>query len=61
MTTPKDLPEQIRTCITDADSYYSLSFDAPPARKFGEYHTIQVLVDRSDAHVRTRTLYYAEQ
>jgi VWFA-related protein len=57
----KDLPEQIRKCISDADSFYSLSFDAPPAQQFGEYHTVHVLVDKPEAQVRTRTVYYAEQ
>ena len=57
----KDVAGQIRQCIADAESYYVLTFDAPPAADFGEYHALAVKVDKSGLNVRTNTLYYAEQ
>jgi hypothetical protein len=38
-----------------------LSFDAPPAPGFGEFHTLAVKIDKPGLDVRTNTLYYAEQ
>ena len=57
----KDVAGQIRQCMTDAESYYVLTFDSPPAADFGEYHTLAVKVDKPGLDVRTNTLYYAEQ
>ena len=56
-----DLAGQIAACIADAQSYYVLTFDSPPAAEFGEYHSLAVKVNRPDLTVRTNTLYYAEQ
>jgi VWFA-related protein len=52
---------QIRDCISEAASYYVLTFDAPPAAGFGEYHSLAVKVDKPGLEVRSNTLYYAEQ
>jgi VWFA-related protein len=57
----KDAADQIRACVLDADSYYVLTFDSPPAADFGEYHALTVKVDKPGLDVRTNTLYYAEQ
>ncbi|HEY3628506.1 MAG TPA: VWA domain-containing protein [Terracidiphilus sp.] len=57
----KDVAGQIRECVNDAASYYVLSFDAPPAPGFGEFHTLAVKIDKPGLDVRTNTLYYAEQ
>ncbi len=61
VTDRRDLAAQIGQCIADAQSYYVLSFDSPPALEFGEYHSLAVKVNRPDLNVRTNTLYYAEQ
>jgi VWFA-related protein len=57
----RNVARQIGTCAADLDSFYLLSFDAPPAAKQGEYHALHVNVDKPGMAVRTSTLYYAEQ
>lgn len=57
----KDVAGQIGECVADAESYYVLTFDSPPAADFGEYHALAVKVDKPGLDVRTNTLYYAEQ
>jgi len=57
----RDVAGQIRECMADAESYYVLTFDSPPAADFGEYHALAVKVDKPGLDVRTNTLYYAEQ
>jgi VWFA-related protein len=51
----------ISACMADAKSYYELTFDSPPAAQFGEYHSLQVKVEKPGVTVRTNTVYYAEQ
>ncbi len=60
-TEGRDLPRQIGACIADAESYYVLTFDTPPAGGFGEYHALAVKVDKPGLEVRTNSVYYAEQ
>jgi VWFA-related protein len=57
----RNIPAGVATCMADAKSYYELTFDSPPAAQFGEYHSLQVKVDRPGSTVRTNTVYYAEQ
>ena len=57
----RNAADQIRKCIADAESYYVLTFESPPASDFGEYHALAVKVDKPGLDVRTNTLYYAEQ
>ena len=57
----KDIAAEINACVADAESYYVLSFDAPPAATFGEPHVLEVKADDPQLTVRTNTLYYAEQ
>ncbi len=57
----KNIPSGISACMADAKSYYELAFDSPPAAQFGEYHSLQVKVERPGSTVRTNTVYYAEQ
>ncbi len=61
ITDKNGLAGQISACIADADTYYVLSFDTPPAATFGEYHSLAVKVDKPALDIRTNTLYYAEQ
>ncbi len=61
LTNNKDIASAIARCVADAKSYYVLAFDSPPATRYGEYHSLEVRVDRPELKVRTRTLYYAEQ
>ncbi len=57
----KNISGGIAACMADAKSYYELTFDSPPAAQFGEYHSLEVKVDRPGSTVRTDTVYYAEQ
>ncbi len=56
-----DVAGQLRQCIADAESYYVLAFDAPAAAAFGEFHALEIKLDKPGLDVRTNTLYYAEQ
>jgi VWFA-related protein len=57
----KNISGGISACTADAQSYYELTFDAAPATQFGEYHSLQVKVNKPAVTVRTNTVYYAEQ
>lgn len=54
-----DLGPIIDRCIKDAQSFYVLTFNPPPAAHSNEYHRIEVRVDKPGLSVRTRAGYYA--
>ena len=56
----KDLAGDIAKSIADAESYYVLSFDSAPATRPGEFHSLQVNVNKPGLTVRTNTAYYAQ-
>jgi VWFA-related protein len=56
----KNIPDGIAACIADAASYYVLSFDSNAAAGPGEYHSLEVKIDKPGITVRTNTMYYAE-
>jgi VWFA-related protein len=56
----KDLADEIRKCVADAESYYVLSFDTPAAGKPGEFHSLKVNTNQPGLRVRTNTAYYAQ-
>jgi VWFA-related protein len=60
LTESKDLGDEIAKCLDDAEWYYALSFDSPPATKPGEFHSLQVNVNKPGLTVRTSTGYYAQ-
>jgi VWFA-related protein len=61
LNSTNDLTAAIAECITDADSFYVLSFDAARAdQTFDEYHALAVTVDKPGITARTRTGYYAQ-
>ncbi|MFZ0774531.1 MAG: VWA domain-containing protein [Candidatus Sulfotelmatobacter sp.] len=53
-----DITTAIAECTADANAFYVISFDAPPADKPNEYHSIAVTVDKPGITARTRTGYY---
>ena len=55
----KDIAGGIDRCLADAESYYALAFDSAPAAAPGEYHSLDVKVNRPGLTVRTNTNYYA--
>jgi VWFA-related protein len=57
----KDIAGEIKACIADSASYYVLGFDSLPGSAAGDYHSIKVEVGKPGVHVRTSTVYYADQ
>jgi VWFA-related protein len=54
-----DVAGMIQKCIADADSWYEISFDPPPADKPNEYHRIEVKLAQPGLVARTRNGYYS--
>ena len=55
-----DLAGEIGKCIAEAQSFYSLTFDAAPSDSANEYHALEVKVSRAGLTARTRSGYYAQ-
>jgi VWFA-related protein len=55
-----DLTGAIANCVADSDTFYVLSFNAPPADGPNEYHALKVTVDKPGYLARTHTGYYAQ-
>ena len=56
-----DIAGRIKQCIQDLDNYYELSFVPPPSEHAGEYHRIEVKLDRPGLTAHTRSGYYAQR
>lgn len=54
-----DVAGMIRKCLNDANSWYEITFDPPPANKPNEYHHIEIKVDQRGLIARTRDGYYS--
>jgi VWFA-related protein len=57
---PGDLGDQIASCIAEARSYYTLSFDPATAKHIDDYHDIAVHMDNPQLRARTSSGYYVE-
>jgi VWFA-related protein len=57
-TTGMDILGEINNAVRDADSCYTLTFEAPPADRVNEYHDLQLKVDKPGVEVRTTAGYY---
>jgi VWFA-related protein len=53
-----DLAEQIAQCVTDADSFYQLTFEPTPTERAAEFHALKLSVNRTGLTIRTNTGYY---
>ena len=60
LVAPGDLGDQIASCIDEARSYYTLTFDPATAKHVDEYHELTVHVDKPGLRARTSAGYYAE-
>jgi len=61
ITASADIAADLRACIRDAEWYYSIGFNAPPAQNGpGEMHSLEIKVDRPGLQVRTMNSYYTE-
>lgn len=56
----KNLGEEIAASLADAETYYVLSFDAAPGPGAGEYHPLEVKVNKPGLTVRTNAAYFAQ-
>jgi VWFA-related protein len=57
--TGMDIKGEINNAVRDANAYYTLTFDAPPADRANEYHDLRLQVDKPGTTVRTTSGYYA--
>jgi VWFA-related protein len=57
---PGNLGDQIASCIAEAKSYYTLTFDPAMAKHVDEYHELAVRVDQPRLKARTSAGYYGE-
>ena len=55
-----DITAQIERAIGDADTFYTLTVDTPPAEQPNEYHGIEVKVEPAGLTARTRRGYYGQ-
>jgi VWFA-related protein len=53
-----DIAGQLDSCIADANAFYSLSFNPPPADRADEYHDLKVTVSQPGLTARTNSGYY---
>jgi VWFA-related protein len=58
LNTGLDLVSQIESCINEPNTFYTLSFDPPPAMQPNEYHDLTVQIARTGLTARTNTGYY---
>ena len=55
-----DVAGSLRRCLADADAFYELTFDPPPAEQPNEYHHLDLLVAKPGLTARTREGYYLQ-
>ncbi|MGD0096594.1 MAG: VWA domain-containing protein [Terracidiphilus sp.] len=55
-----DLAKKIERCISDANSYYVLTFNGPVAAHSNEYHGIEIQMADPGLKARTGSGYYAQ-
>jgi VWFA-related protein len=60
MSTSSDVTSDLDRLLDDADWYYALSINPPPAQNGVELRSLEVKVQRPGLNIRTMTLYYAE-
>jgi VWFA-related protein len=53
-----DLAGQIGTSLSEANAFYTISFNPPPAEHVNEYHDLKVQLGQSGLTARTSTGYY---
>jgi VWFA-related protein len=54
-----DVEGMIQECLADANSWYEIYFDPPPADKPNQYHQIDIRFDQPGLFARTRNGYYS--
>jgi VWFA-related protein len=59
LTSNSDVAGLIQKCLLDADSWYEIAFDPPPADKPNQYHHLEIRLDQPGLVARTRDGYYS--
>lgn len=59
LVTGMDVKGELEKAARDANSYYTITFEAQPADRPDEYHDLHLEVDKPGAIVRTTSGYYA--
>lgn len=54
-----DMAGRLRDCLLDAQSFYTLSFDAPAGEQPNQYHALDVGIAKPGLYTRTRAGYYS--
>lgn len=60
LNSSNDVASEIERCLRDADAYYVLSYDPPPADGPNDYHVIEIKPDQPQLKAETRSGYYAQ-
>lgn len=60
LNTSNDLAAEIATCVNDANTFYTLSFEGAVGDGPNEYHALEVTVDKPGLEARTTSGYYAQ-
>jgi VWFA-related protein len=60
LNSSNDLASEIATCVADASSYYTLTFEAAAGDGPNQYHAVEVKITKADLTARTRVGYYAQ-
>ncbi len=55
-----NIASEIAAAVSDADIYYVLKFQTPPAEPANQYHSVEVKIDKPGLAARTRTGYYTQ-
>lgn len=55
-----DVAALLRKCVADAESYYEISFDSPPAKQPDEYHQIEIHLAAPGLTARSLEGYYSQ-
>lgn len=60
LNSSNDIAGEITKCLSDAKSYYTLTFDGPPGDGKNEFHALEVKMGKPGLTARTRMGYYAQ-
>lgn len=60
LSSSNDVASLLQNCLADTQAWYQISFEAAPADRRDEYHSLEVRVTDPGLTARTRTGYYAE-
>jgi VWFA-related protein len=60
LNSSNDIAGEIATCITDANAFYAVSFEAQPGDGPNDYHSIEIKIDKPGLTTHTRSGYYAQ-